>query len=67
MPFAATWMDTEIIILTEIIQNEKGTCYISLICNLKNDTSELINKTETESQILKTNLRLPKGKRKGRG
>ena len=28
----------------------------------KNDTNELIYKTETDSQTLKTNLRLPKGK-----
>ena len=28
MPFAATWMDLEIIILSEISQKEKGTiCY----------------------------------------
>ena len=30
--------------------------------NLKNDTNELIYKTETDSQIQKTNLQLPKGK-----
>ena len=36
---------------------------ISLICGiLKNDTNELIYKTETESQTQKTNLLLPKGK-----
>ena len=29
----------------------------------KNDTNELIYITETDSQILKINLRLPKGKR----
>ena len=41
---------------------------ISLICgNLKNDTNELIYKTETDSQISKTNLWLPKGKRRGEG
>ena len=34
--------------------------------NLKNDTNELIYKTEIDSQIQKTNLWLPKGKRKGR-
>ena len=28
----------------------------------KNDTNELIYKTETDTQILKTNLWLPKGK-----
>ena len=30
--------------------------------NLKYDTHELIYKTETDSQTLKTNLCLPKGK-----
>ena len=34
--------------------------------NLKNDTNELIYKTETDSQTEKTNLWLPKGKRVGR-
>ena len=35
----------------------------SLICGiLKNDTNELIYKTEIDSQIQKTNLSLPKGK-----
>ena len=35
--------------------------------NLKSDISELIYKTETDSQILKTNLWLPKGKCQGEG
>ena len=34
--------------------------------NFKNDTRELIYKTETDSQTLKTNLWLPKGKHWGR-
>ena len=35
---------------------------ISLICGiLKNDTNELIYKTEIDSQLKKTNLWLPKG------
>ena len=33
MPFAATWMDLEIIMLTEINQKEKDISYmISLMC-----------------------------------
>ena len=38
---------------------------ITLICGiyLKNDTNELIYITETDSQISKTKLWLPKGKR----
>ena len=40
---------------------------ISLICGiLKNDTNELIHKTETGSQTQKTNLPLLKGK-EGKG
>ena len=33
--------------------------------DLKNDTNELIYKTETDSQILKTNLQSPTGKGDG--
>ena len=63
MLFAAIWMDLEIIILTEV-KSEKDK-YITHMWNLifKNDTNELIYKTETDLQISKTNLLLPKGKR----
>ena len=64
MPFAATWMDLEMIILSEVSQTEKDKYHIiSLICGiLKNDTNELIYKTETDPQTSKTNLWLPEGK-----
>ena len=43
MPFAATWMDLEIIILSEVSQRERQISYdISYMWNLKNDTAELI-------------------------
>ena len=49
MPSAATWMDLEIIILTEVSQR-KTNIMASLICGiLKNDTNELIDKTEINS------------------
>ena len=38
---------------------------IAHILNLKKDTNEFIFKTEIDSQIQKTNLRLPKGKGEG--
>ena len=52
MPFAATCMDLEIIILSEVSQTEKDKFHmIPLICGiLKNDTNELIYKIETDSQ-----------------
>ena len=64
MPFAATWMDLEIIIWSEVSQTEKDIYHMtSLMWNLKkNDTNELIYKTEIDSQAQKTNLWLPKGK-----
>ena len=37
MPFAATWMDLEIIILSRVSQTEKDKYHmISLICGIKN-------------------------------
>ena len=52
MPFAATWVDLEISILSEISQAEKDKYHvISLICGiLKNYTNELIYKTKINSQ-----------------
>ena len=34
MPFAATWMDLEIIILSEVSQTQKGKYTISLTCGI---------------------------------
>ena len=66
MPSVATWMDLEVIILSEdrerqIIQD------ITQMWNLKYDTYEVIYKTEIDSQTQKTNLWLPKGKWSGGG
>ena len=67
MSFAATWMDLEVIILSEVSQTERQiSCDITYMWNLKNDTSELIYKTETDSQTQKTNSWLPKVKGGGR-
>ena len=61
MPFTATWMNLEIIILSEVSQAEKGK-YIIYIWNLKNNTNEYTYKTEEDSQTQKTNLRLLGGR-----
>ena len=48
MPFAATWMDLEIIILSEVSQTDRETPYdITYMWTLKYDTNELIYETET--------------------
>jgi len=52
LPFAATRMDQEILIVTDVSQT-------------KNDINELTYKVEIELQIWKINLQLPE--RKGRG
>ena len=51
----------ESVILSQISQKQKDEYHmISLICGiLKNGTNELINKTEVESWMSKTNLWLP--------
>ena len=69
MPFAATQMDLEIVILSKVSQTEKDKYHdIAYIWNLKkNGTNELIYKTEIESQMQKTNLWLPVGEAAGVG
>ena len=49
LPFAATWMDLEIVILSEASQRQISYD-ITYMWNLKYDTNELIYKTETDSQ-----------------
>ena len=66
MPFAATWMDLENIMLSEVSQRQI-LCDFSCMQTLKNNTNECICKTEADSQIQKTNLWLPKGKGDGGG
>ena len=51
MPFAATWMQLVIIILSEVSQKAKDIpYYITYMWNLKYGTNEPIYKTETHSQ-----------------
>ena len=63
MPFAATWMDLEIIILSEVRQRKTDYHMISLICGIKkNNTNELISTAEIDSKTQKTKLWLPNRK-----
>ena len=55
IPFVATRMDLEIIILSEVSQKEKDKYHMisydtTYMWNLKNDTNELIYITETDTQ-----------------
>ena len=63
MPFAATWMDLDTIIPSEVSQIVRDKHHILHICGIfkkkKKDTNELICRTETDSQTLK-NLWLSK-------
>ena len=52
MPPAATWMDLEMTILSEVSQTQKTNIW-NLKKKKKIDTNEFIDKTETDSQ--KTN------------
>ena len=49
MLFEATWMDLEIIMLSEISQTVKQTSYdIAYMWHLRKDTNELIGRTEPD-------------------
>ena len=51
MPSAATWMQLEIILLSEVSQKKKDKYHwYHLSMNLKYDTNEPVHKTETDSQ-----------------
>ena len=68
MPFAATWLDPEIIILSEVIPTEKDKYRMkSPICRIfKNDTNGLIYKTQTGSQMYKSTYGYQRGKGRDR-
>ena len=64
MPFAATWMDLETIIL-KLSQSERERQMpydITDMWNLKYDTNETIYETETDSHTERTDLWLPRGR-----
>ena len=65
MPFAETWMDLEIFILTKSERERQISYDILYMWKLRrNDTNELIYKTETDSQTIENDLR---GKGWGKG
>ena len=54
MPFAATWIFLEIIILSEVSWKEKGKYYtIIFLWNLKYDINELICETGSQAQRIR--------------
>ena len=60
IPFAATWVGLLIIILSKVSQTDMWNL-------IKNDTGELVHKTETDQKISKPSLGLPKCKHWGQG
>ena len=63
MPFEATWMGPEIVILSEISQTKTHIIWYHFYVESKKDTNELIYKTETNSQALKKTYGYQKGNR----
>ena len=59
LPFAATWLDLEISLLSEVSQRKTNIIYHLHVESNKNDTKELIYKIETNSQISKAISWLP--------
>ena len=62
MPFVATWIQLQIIILSEVkSERESQISYdITYMWNLKYETNELIYKTDLQTQRI--DLWLPRGK-----
>ena len=57
-------MQPEIIILSEVSQNNKDNAYdITYVWNLKDDTNEPLYEIETESGIQRTDWWSPSGRR----
>ena len=69
IPFAATWMGLEIIILSELSQTEKDKYHmISLICGIyKMIQMNLFTKQKQTHKLQKQTYGFPKGKDGGEG
>ena len=62
IPFAATWVDLQMIIQVKSVDRERQLSYdTAKMQTLKSDAHELIHKIEIDTQILKANLRLQNG------
>lgn len=51
MPFVATWMELEIVMLTVILSDTERQMYITYVWDLKRSTNQLVYKAEVESQM----------------
>jgi len=59
MPFAATWIDLEMIRLSEISQTEKDKYYIiSLTCGIQNMTQRNLSTKQKQSQTQGTDQQI---------
>ena len=66
MPFVATWMDLEIIILSEVSQKEKDKYMISLLCGIENMMQMNLGNRNRIS-VVGNRLVVAKGEGSGRG
>ena len=64
MPFAATRMELETLLLSEVSQKEKQISWYHLYMDLKCGTNEPIYRRETNSWTQRTDLWLPRGRGK---
>ena len=67
MLFAATGMDLEIIILTEVVRQRQIPYDLTYMWNLKYDTNELIYKTKNRLADIENKLTVTKGEKWGGG
>ena len=67
MIYVSAFMDLQMIREVKSVYRERQISYdIANIQTFKSDTHELIHKIETDTQILKANLRLPNGTSEGK-
>jgi len=62
IPFAATWMEIETLIITEISQKEKNRYHMtSLICGIYNMAWMKLSIEQKQTQTWRADLWLPRG------